>query len=239
MDKLRVYVPAHKGLYYVESPFVKLADGSLSRSEVVGIPQLKDKLWTEREAAKGLLVIDPDMSAEDCYNVNVAVSAGRKGAEHGSIHATVKATADAAATFKVGLASAIPAFILDKEYTTGDPTITGTYGEDSLKAIGDLAVLNGVNVNKIHCNASDDAVYAESVELVTVTSTKSKKSDYLEFPKSDSNDENTTIRNMDAAYFKANGLDGGLRFNGMNHLNFAIPAGQDVTLTFYTTFTPK
>ena len=84
MDKLRVYVPAHKGLYYVESPFVKLADGSLSRSEVVGEPQTKDKLWTEREAAKGLLVIDPDMSAEDCYNVNVTVSAGRKGAAEAS-----------------------------------------------------------------------------------------------------------------------------------------------------------
>lgn len=239
MDKLRVFA-LFLGIYYIETPYVQHQNGERSRDPINGQPQFKDTLWTKEQEQKGLLIIDHDMKGEDCYDMQMsAMKPKGNRAEYGQINATVTAAAETAATFKVGLGGATPVIIPNSDFTTGSPTISGTYGADSLTAIGDLALLNGVNIARIHHNASDESVYETNPSLVTVTSVGGLNTMPLLFPKSDSKDENTNIRDMNAAYFKSNNMEGGLRFNGMNYLNYSLPKAQDITLTFYTVFTPK
>jgi hypothetical protein len=241
MNELRIFVPAFGGIYYVESPWVQLPNGERSRKPINGQPQHKDTIWTEEQEHKGVLVIDRNIKAKDCYTMTItgAQPNGQAGVEYGQINATVTAASDSEAKFTVGLPTGIPAFIPGANYATGAPTISGTYGVNSLKAIGDLAQLNGIVITRIHHNASNDIVYATSPELVTVTSLRGKQTMPFDFPKSNSDDENTSIRDMDAQYLKSKGFEGGLRLNGMNYLTYVLPMKENLTLTFYTVFTPK
>ena len=239
MHKIRVVFPIGNQ-YYMESPWVEV-NGERSRDVINGQPRFLDLHFVKQEEQKGNFVIDPSMSMQDCYKVRVTSVQpnGQAGAEYGQINATVKAGEDAEAKFTVGLPSKMPAFISGAHYATGSPTISGTHGVNSLKAIGDLASLNGIVITRIHHNASADVVYGTSPELVTVTSLKGKSIMPFDFPKSNSDDENTSIRDMDAPYFKSKGLEGGLRLNGMNYLSYSLPMKESLTLTFYTVFTPK
>jgi hypothetical protein len=75
--------------------------------------------------------------------------------------------------------------------------------------------------------------------MTTVTSVNGSSINPLNFPQSDSDDENTSVRDMTPEYLKSQGFEGGLRFNGMNYLTYSLLKGQSITLTFYTVFTPK
>lgn len=238
MIKIRIVFPIGNQ-YYMESPWVDV-NGDRSREVTNGQPRFLDKNFVEEEVQKRNLIIDASMSMQDCYQAVITTTQpnGQKGIEYGQINATVTAS-DADAKFTVGLPAQIPAFISGASFATGSPVITGTYGANSLKAIGDLARLNAIVINRIHHNASKDVVYATSPELVTVTSLKGKHITPLDFPKSNSDDENTSIRDMNTQYFKSQGLESGLRLNGMNYLSYSLPAKEYLTLTFYTAFTPK
>jgi hypothetical protein len=239
MDKIRVVFPVGNQ-YYLESPWVEV-NGERSRDVINGQPRFLDKNYVKQEEQKGNFVIDPSMSMKGCYEARMTSVQpnGQAGVEYGQVNATVTAATDVEAKFTLGLPSKMPAFISGANYATGSPTISGTHGVNSLKAIGDLASLNGIVITRIHYKASSDSVYSSDAELVTVTSTKGKSSMPFEFPKSNSDDENTRIRDMDAQYFESKGLKGGLSLNGMNYVSYSLPMKESLTLTFYTVFTPK
>lgn len=238
---LRVYVPAHGGIYYIESPYVQYGvNGERSRSPVNGQPQHKDSIWTKEQEQKGLLVIDNNLTMNDCYGVEIssAKPSGKRGAEYGQIRAIITTTDVAKVT--VGLGSEIPAHLPGAFYLNKDTVaITGTYGANTLKAIGDLANLNTIAINRIHHEASSESVFLISPTMTVATSVGGSSNILLNFPQSDSDDENTNIRDMKPEYLKSQGFESGLCFNGMNYLTYTLPANESVTLTFYTVFTPK
>jgi hypothetical protein len=239
VNKIRIVFPLGNQ-YYMESPWVDVK-GDRSREVTSGQPRFLDKNFVEEEVQKGNLIIDPSMSMQDCYQATMTSvrPSGQSGVEYGQIKVNVKAAEESVATFTVGLGSQLPANIPGAVHSTGSVTVTGTYGGNTLKAIGDLARLNTIGITRIHYEASNESVYGTSPVLTTVTSVNGSGTAHLNFPQSDSDDENVKIRDMKPDYFKSQGFEGGLRFNGMNYLTYSLPAKENLTLTFYTVFTPK
>lgn len=155
------------------------------------------------------------------------------GGQEGQIEMTVlipdEATNPDKSTVKIGLlANSLP-FMLDGGVQEAALKIGGTFDEKTLDYFGKLADIgNCLMITGIHFDADDDKHYASRMTLRSFEHDGTNAGDTsLLYPRSMSNDEQTTIRSM-------SGLN--LKLDGFSYLEMPVYKGVQVNLTITTKF---
>ena len=232
--EIRVY--AQVGCYYQETPYVQLQDGSRSRKPVDGTPQLIDALFAKEQEQLRKIIIDEALGCGGSTSMGKGKPVVNQEVEEGRINLTLSTTeADAPGIARIGLGNN-SVDIFGGLAASENLTIGGDFGDKTLEAIAKLSELGKLRIKRMHFNA-------DNAEVFDATAPRLRKFSHtgvcnhevkVYYPQASAEDDNTTIRDMDAKYMEENGLE--IVYDGRNFTRIDIPKGRKLQISIYTTY---